>query len=61
MTCNRKLPVLAVMEVVMVRVEEATAFGNGVTGPSRLTVTPSGVSLFQEADNETLELNAFSE
>ena len=50
-----------VREVVIVRVEEATAFGNGVTGPSRLTVTPLGAWLLQEADSETLELNAFCE
>ena len=52
---------MAVREVVMVRVEEATAFGNGVTGPLRLTVTPPGTMLYQEADSETLELNAFCE
>jgi hypothetical protein len=52
---------VAVREVVIVRVEEAIAFGNGVTGPSRLTVTPSGAVMPQEADSATLELNAFSE
>jgi hypothetical protein len=45
----------------MVRVEEAISFGNGVTGPTRLIVTPSGAVILQEADSETLELNAFSE
>ena len=52
---------MAVREVVMVRVEEATSFGNGVTGPTRLIVTPSGAVILQEADSATLELNAFSE
>lgn len=47
--------------MAIVRVEEATAFDNGVTGPSRLIVTPSGAMLLQEADSETLELNAFCE
>jgi hypothetical protein len=52
---------VAVREVVIVRADKATAFGNGVTGPSRLIVTPSGAMILQEADSETLELNAFSE
>jgi hypothetical protein len=52
---------VAVGEVVIVRAERATAFGNGVTGPLRLTVTPSGAVILQEVDSETLELNAFSE
>jgi hypothetical protein len=45
----------------MVRDEEATAFGNGVTGPLTLIVTPSGAIVVQEVDSETLELNALSE
>ena len=52
---------MAVREVVIVRVDKAIRFGNGVTGPSRLIVTPPGASILQEADSETLELNAFSE
>jgi hypothetical protein len=48
-------------EAIIVRVEEATAFDNGVTGPMRLIVTPLGAMLIQEADSETLELNAFCE
>lgn len=49
------------MEALMVSVVEATAFGNGVTGPPRLTETPFGATLSQDSDSETVELNAFCE
>jgi hypothetical protein len=53
--------VVDVVEALMVRVVEATAFDSGVTGPPRLTETPFGATLSQDADSETVELNAFCE
>ena len=49
------------MEAFMVRIVDATAFDNGVTGPPRLIETPFGATLSHNADSETVEVNAFCE
>jgi hypothetical protein len=56
-----KLPSGALLLVVIVSVEVAVPFDNGVMGLGIVKVTPFGADVSHEPDNATAELNSFSE